>query len=126
MPQKISNAEIVVVVGADAEDVPSSIVEYLVVVVVVVVGERKEKTQWDEKDPTLADKTRTHTHKPASDHVPAQRVSAWVVDSHPCKTKGKPSPPDETRALRGASTDPGFVTHYLVCLQFKIVHSLLI
>ena len=45
MPQKISNAEIVVVVGADAEDVPSSIVEYLlaVVVVVVVVGERREE-----------------------------------------------------------------------------------
>lgn len=38
MPQKTSNAEIVVVVGADAEDVPSSIVEYLVVA--VVVGER--------------------------------------------------------------------------------------
>ena len=44
LPQKISNAEIVVVVGADAEDVPSSIVEYPVdVVVVVVAGECENK-----------------------------------------------------------------------------------
>lgn len=39
--KKISNAEIAVVVGADAEDVPSSIVEYLLVVVAVDVDEVK-------------------------------------------------------------------------------------
>jgi len=45
LPQKISNAEIVVVVGADAEDVPSSIAEYLLAVVVVVVAREREKKE---------------------------------------------------------------------------------
>jgi hypothetical protein len=66
LPQKISNVEIVVVVGADAEDVPSSIVEYLIAVVVVAVAsecEEKERQVGLWKDPTLTGKTRTHTYK---------------------------------------------------------------
>ena len=65
LPQKISNAEIVVVVGADAEDVPSSIVEYLVAVVVASECEEKGRRSL-RKDPTLAGKTRTHTYKVSS------------------------------------------------------------
>lgn len=67
LPQKISNAEIVVVVGADAEDVPSSIAENLFAV--VVVEHEENERCCGNRIPSFCQNTDTHSQTKVSLHA---------------------------------------------------------